>query len=404
MKFSGGRSSGLLLFTLLESGILDAKRGDVIIFNNTSAEHPNTYLFVRDCAKASARYGIPFFWVEYQTYEDARNGEWTRLDSYRLVNSQPISPANPQGFHWRGEVFEELVSWSGYLPNQFRRVCTRSMKLETTRAFLTDWLASKEGISRLGHYDERSRVDGDDLFRRHERNGGGVPKDIFLRKRDFALRRPHVRPEQRYANYCPAWTAFDNPVLKGKAYGGRAWFGKGGAEYVAFVGLRGDEEARVERVRARNGPGSSGHVGEHVYMPLADMRVTRADVNAFWDRQDWDLSLPSAGTLSNCVYCFLKGGANLRSVHDLMEREKHAEISGFGSVAGTPSDFDWWERIERTYGRDLQAENRQRHKDGARHVGFSGNRGLLFARIAEGLNAEGGVSSGSTEPALFTNQ
>ena len=144
VKFSGGRSSGMLLFTLLENGILAAERGDVIIFNNTSAEHPNTYLFVRDCAKAAERYGIPFFWVEYQTYEDARNGEWTRLDSYRLVNHRPVSSENPQGFHWRGEVFEELVSWSGYLPNQFRRICTRNMKLDTTRAFLTDWLASKE--------------------------------------------------------------------------------------------------------------------------------------------------------------------------------------------------------------------------------------------------------------------
>ena len=103
----------MLLFTLLENRILDANRRDVIVFNNTSAEHPGTYRFARDCKKVSSRYGIPFFWVEFQTYEDARNGEWTRLPSYRLVNDQPKSPDNPDGFHWRGEVFEELLSWSG---------------------------------------------------------------------------------------------------------------------------------------------------------------------------------------------------------------------------------------------------------------------------------------------------
>ena len=33
VKFSGGRSSGMLLFALLENGLLDASRGDVIVFN-----------------------------------------------------------------------------------------------------------------------------------------------------------------------------------------------------------------------------------------------------------------------------------------------------------------------------------------------------------------------------------
>ena len=104
VKFSGGRSSGMLLFALLENGLLDASRGDVIVFNNTSAEHPDTYRFVRDCMRTARRYEIPFFQVEFQTYEDARQGEWTRLPTYRLVNDQPKSAANDEGFHWRGEV------------------------------------------------------------------------------------------------------------------------------------------------------------------------------------------------------------------------------------------------------------------------------------------------------------
>ena len=134
----------MLLFTLLGNRILDPERGDVIVFNNTSSEHPDTYRFARDCRKASSQYGVPFFWVEFQTYEDAHNGEWTRIPSYRLVNDRPKSSDNPDGFHWRGEVFEELLSWSGYVPNQFSRICTQNMKLEATRLFLKDcWLARR---------------------------------------------------------------------------------------------------------------------------------------------------------------------------------------------------------------------------------------------------------------------
>ena len=360
VKFSGGRSSGMLLFALLENRLLDPDRGDVIVFNNTASEHPGTYRFVQDCKEASSRYGVPFFWVEFQTYEDARKGEWTRIPTYRLVNDQPRSEQNPEGFHWRGEVFEELLSWSGYVPNQFSRICTTNMKLETTRMFLKDWLASKQTIPRLGHYGVRSRMDLNTMYRRHLRSQGAVPKKIFFRKRAYTLSRPHFRPEQRYSDFSSVWRPFENPVLKGKIFGDQASFGKGGIDYVAFVGLRGDEQVRVQRVATRNaGPASSGYAGEHVYMPLADIGVTREDVNAFWDQQLWDLSLPKEGSLSNCVYCFLKGAANLRSVCNRMEEEKHIEVPGFGSLLGTPSDVAWWTGMEEKYGRDLKAEGRE---------------------------------------------
>lgn len=47
VKFSGGRSSGMMLMRLLEQGKLNPTRGDVIVFNNTSVEHPATYEFTR---------------------------------------------------------------------------------------------------------------------------------------------------------------------------------------------------------------------------------------------------------------------------------------------------------------------------------------------------------------------
>ncbi|MDD9980228.1 MAG: hypothetical protein OXU81_02545 [Gammaproteobacteria bacterium] len=34
------------------------------------------------------------------------------------------------------------LSWAGYVPNQFNCICTRHLKLDVTRNFLKDWLAS----------------------------------------------------------------------------------------------------------------------------------------------------------------------------------------------------------------------------------------------------------------------
>ena len=377
VKFSGGRSSGMLLFTLLMNGILRAERGDVVVFNNTSSEHPRTYDFVRDCKAATEAQGIPFFLVEFQTYEDARRGEWTRLPSYRLVNAEPWTEDNPDGFHWKGEVFEELLSWSGFVPNQFRRICTTNMKLGATRFFLRDWLANKASISRLGHFGSASRIDGKAMFARHLRNGGEVPEQIYMAKKQYGWTRPHVRPEQRYENFSPAWGPIQNAWLEGRALGDTAVFGQGGVEYVAFVGLRGDEPARVGRVKERNsGPEASGYEGEHVYMPLVDMHVAAKDVNDFWGRQKWDLALPPDSGLSNCVYCFLKGGPTLRKVHREMEAAKSGPPAvGYGTLEGTPCDVGWWRRMEMMYGRDLAAEARTVEADHD-FVGFfgAGNR------------------------------
>lgn len=360
VKFSGGRSSGMLLLTLLANGILKADRGDVVVFNNTSSEHPRTYDFVRECKAASEQHGIPFFLVEFQTYEDARKGEWTRLQSYRLANDEPWSERNRDGFHWRGEVFEEVMSWSGFVPNQFRRICTTNMKLGATRLFLRDWLACKASIPRLGHFGSSSRIDGKAMHARHKRNGGKVPEEIYFDKKRYGWSRPFVRPEQRYDIFSEAWSRFENTWLADKAHGDLAVFGNGGVEYVALVGLRADEPARVGRVKERNsGPEASGYEGEHVYMPLADMHVAAADVNAFWTRQRWDLSLPPDSGLSNCVYCFLKGGATLRKVHSEMAAEKRRDAPpGYGPLDETPCDVLWWQRMEEDYGRDFAAEER----------------------------------------------
>lgn len=408
VKFSGGRSSGMLLLTLLENNILNPERGDAIVFNNTSAEHPQTYLFAQECKRITEeKYNIPFFWIEFQTYEDSRQGEWTRLPTYRLINSQPFSAKNPEGFHWKGEVFEELLSFKGYVPNQFSRICTVNMKLETTRLFLSDWLAAKDSISRLGHYGDRSRMNYDEMHERHLKNGGGVPKEIYANKKSFLLTRPFVRPSQQYKNFSKATQKINNPVLESKIFGGNASFGDGKIEYVTFVGLRGDEPRRVKRVELRNA--SDIHVasygGEYVYMPLSDMRITKEDVINFWQNQSWDLSLSYDSDLSNCIYCFLKGTKKLINIHKQMKNYKNSSLKGFGSTTGTPCDIGWWVKLEEKYGRNLQDEKRERKNEDVDFVGFflSSNK-LSYEVIARSKDDAGAISDmGSSLPCDCTD-
>ncbi len=370
LKFSGGRSSGMLLFLLLENGILKPERGDVIVFNNTSAEHPATYRFVSECKKiAEKQYGVPFFWIEFQTYEDVAKGRWIRLPSYRMVKSVPYSEDAPDGYRWRGEIFEEFMSWKGHVPNVFARTCTTTMKLLITQDFLRDWFALKPGIDRLGHFGkDGSRVDDDDLYEIHQRNRGDTPRDVFLEKKEYLRTRPTTRPAQNFCDFSAVETPVVNSMLVGRADGGRVDLsGKNCVEYPAFMGFRHDEPQRIARMRARNNGSSQDEsvfekgrpVGEYVYAPLASLGVGRTDVLNFWSKQSVELLLPDSVNLSNCVFCFLKGAPAIAELSARQAEVDRSLPSELRSVPDTPSDIHWWIKMEEKYGRDLLREKRK---------------------------------------------
>ena len=392
VKFSGGRSSGMLLFALLQNGILKQERGDVIVFNNTSAEHPETYRFIKRCMESVSvsNNPVPFFHIEYQTYEDCPQGYWTRIPTYRLVNSEPWSEENENGYHWKGEVFEELLSYSGFVPNQFQRICTLNLKIEVTRNFLRDWFASQPTIARQGHFGDSSRISHNGAWRLHRKNRGQVPEKIFHEKRKFVLSRPHFRKEQRYSDYCEYWKEFDNKCLKDKTPGNRADFGKGGVEYVSLIGLRQDEQIRVQRVLARSESGK-GLEGEHVYLPLNELEIKSEDVDKFWKEQNWDLNLDADDNLSNCVFCFLKGEKNLVKIRNAMAKNG-PHIDGFGSLDDTPCDIRWWTQLEGKYSRNLSAERRSIRSNKAR-IGFFGNEKSSYRSLqaVDGTEVTGGT-------------
>ena len=396
VKFSGGRSSGMMLAILLKNKILRPERGDVVVFNNTSAEHSATYDFVDECKKLTESYGVPFFWIEFQTYEDIVKGEWARMPTYRLVNTKPHSAENPDGYKHKGEVFEELLSWQSYVPNQHRRTCTATMKVRATRNFLKDWFAVKSEIGHCGHYYKKSMANKDSIEKTHRQHGGKTPIEVLMKKREFLMSCLPHRPAQKFSDFTAAKININNPMLNGRRSGGRAFLsGDNAIEYLSFVGFRADEPHRIRRMIERNKQDDENDVndGEHLYAPLSEMGVCKQNIRDFWDAQSWGLDLPYDKNLSNCVYCFLKGSKSLVSI-------AQNESPQNGDVL-TPSNIRWWKDMEDKYGRNLREEKRNiKTKTEDSVIGFFGlNSAISYDKIAQraknGTRIEGDMDTDS---------
>ena len=372
IKVSGGRSSGMMLLRLLESDILNPSRGDVAIFTNTSAEHSATYAFLRRLKILCEQQGLPFFWLEFCTYEDTVRGEWTRRPAYRLVNHNSVGPDNPNGYCHRGEVFEEMLSYECATPSMRARFCTRMMKVAPSNAFLADWFGRGNGPKRLGHSGEKSRISDESLLARHKRNRGQMPSDILLDKKCYVRNRPLARPAQYFSDFTSVsdlWRANTPSKL----------FGPKAIRFVSHLGIRADEahrlakiEARIAWVRSkRSRAWGDQPPGESVDAPLIDAGIDRDAVTTFWNSQNFNLELPPDGRYGNCVFCMMKGRIGLTR----LVKECPTDASG-------PASIDWWVEMEAKYGRDLIAEQRTRTHEDITHFGFFGpSNGPVYAAI-----------------------
>lgn len=107
INFSGGRTSGLLLYGMLQDGLPEDTR---VVFCNTGKEHEGTYEFVREC---STRWGVDIVWLE-----------WTlERPKFKRVTFETASR--------NGEPFSALNAQRKFLPNVAMRFCTLEMKLKT---------------------------------------------------------------------------------------------------------------------------------------------------------------------------------------------------------------------------------------------------------------------------------
>ena len=374
VKFSGGRSSAAMTLHLAEAGALRPERGDVVLFGNTSAEHPGTWEFAAECCdRLESDFGLPCLWYEFCTVEDAWRGVYRRRQSYRLVTRRPIEE-DPNGFRSRGEVFEEMLSYQGMLPNPHSRSCTAKLKLYPAHLLLAEWLGGAEGPSHEGHYAEEAYLTPEAAERRYRANRGVATPDSYARRIGYMTERPPSRPEQRWQDFTAA-PLIERPFV-GPAGQAPIW-GADAVEFVTLLGLRGDEERRVNRVLSRSlfAEGAGGREcsirtqppGERPYFPLYDAGWGEAEIDSFWRSRDFTLEIPEGA--GNCVYCFMKGTRDL---------QRHAQQPDPERVPGAPSDIQWWGEMESRYRREAPA----RDGCGISKFGFFGVKGPTFADIA----------------------
>lgn len=114
ISFSGGRTSGYMLWRVLQSnnGLPDEAK---VIFANTGKEEEATLRFVNDC---SVNWNVPITWLEYRA-DDPK---------YAVVDFQTASR--------NGEPFEALILKKKYLPNPVTRFCTIELKIRTIHKYL----------------------------------------------------------------------------------------------------------------------------------------------------------------------------------------------------------------------------------------------------------------------------
>ena len=114
ISFSGGRTSGYMLWRILQSnnGLPDDA---IVVFANTGKEEESTLEFVRDC---SVNWNVPIFWVEFRDSEE----------KFIEVTFESASR--------NGEPFEQLILKKKYLPNPVTRFCTIELKIRAIHKFL----------------------------------------------------------------------------------------------------------------------------------------------------------------------------------------------------------------------------------------------------------------------------
>jgi len=101
-------------------------------------------------------------------------------------------------------------------------------------------------------------------------------------------------------------------------------------EWDQMIGIRADEARRVSKIRARGH--STETTKETMLMPLADAKLTLADVDQFWKHQPFKLELPTVNgrTLAgNCDLCFLKAANQVQTL-----------------IAEKPERAVWWAKME----------------------------------------------------------
>jgi len=115
ISFSGGRTSGYMLYKVLEAGGGQLPSDAIVCFANTGKEDEATLKFVQAC---SDNWNVEIHWVEYQDAEPA----FVRVDFQTASRN--------------GEPFAEMIEMKQFLPNSVMRFCTTELKIHPITRYM----------------------------------------------------------------------------------------------------------------------------------------------------------------------------------------------------------------------------------------------------------------------------
>ena len=120
ISFSGGRTSGYMLWHIIDAH--DGKLPDdlYVTFANTGKEREETLRFVHEC---ETRWGVRIRWLE-------------QADRKSKDISERFAEVGYNSASRNGEPFRALIERKKYLPNSVMRFCTTELKIEPMKFFM----------------------------------------------------------------------------------------------------------------------------------------------------------------------------------------------------------------------------------------------------------------------------
>ena len=188
ISFSGGRTSGYMLYKILEAHDMSLPSDAIVCFANTGKECEETLEFVRDCGK---NWGVDIHWLEY-VYDKEPSKRHKRV-TFETASRN-------------GEPFAASIDQNGkpYLPNPVARICTINLKIRVIDKYLKSlgW-QHNEKMDWVGiRADEQRRAAKIDRSRLPLVTAGVTKKTVgdFWKEQSFDLNLPNVNGVTMHGN------------------------------------------------------------------------------------------------------------------------------------------------------------------------------------------------------------
>ena len=141
ISFSGGRTSGFMLWNIIQAHGGSLPKDIHVVFANTGKEAPETLDFVNE---VSEKWGVHINWLELSVHEE--RPIWrTKQVTYETASRN-------------GEPFDMLIKKRSFLPNSVMRFCTSELKINVMKRMM-ELMGYKEWFNVVGlRYDEPARV------------------------------------------------------------------------------------------------------------------------------------------------------------------------------------------------------------------------------------------------------